>query len=245
MAASVDSLKLAEQELIKQYGTYGRRGYNCTRGGEGCLGLRLTPSQLRRLSESHVGFRHTDDARQKIATASRNRKHTAEARRKLSEFRQAYYAHMSVEERKERSKAIIAHSTSAEGRRRASDDLKARRFSDPRMDAMRGVKHSDAAKEKMRDARVKFFAKPENRQRNGGLRIDVVADIKALINSNSYTQCAIAKRYGVPQSMVSLIKLGQCWTNVPPSDLSAAVARYDDATYVPARVSEPMTNANR
>lgn len=53
-------LKILEQHYIKLYNSFGSGGYNLTMGGEGALGYKPTPENLKNLSESHKGFKHSE-----------------------------------------------------------------------------------------------------------------------------------------------------------------------------------------
>lgn len=73
-----------EKHLIKSRNTKAPNGYNRTDGGEGSIGLKFTPEQLARLSESHKGYRHTKEQKAKIALALTGKKKSPEHCKKMS-----------------------------------------------------------------------------------------------------------------------------------------------------------------
>ena len=56
---SASEAKEIEKELIKKYNTFGKNGYNTTKGGDGVLGFRFSEKSRKKMSESAKG--RTDD----------------------------------------------------------------------------------------------------------------------------------------------------------------------------------------
>lgn len=82
-----------EKSAIARFGTFGSNGYNSTAGGEGTLGFKMTPEQIRRMLESRgcrkgivsrpAGWHHSKEAREKIANAGKGRVFTDERKAKI------------------------------------------------------------------------------------------------------------------------------------------------------------------
>jgi group I intron endonuclease len=162
----VDLLKI-EQQLIRQYASMGRSGYNSTLGGKGCLGYRFTPKQLAKLSVAHIGQERTAETRSKIAVASRGRKHTQLARDKI---KRATLERFANEEYREANAARLrALPSDAMWRERQLEAFK-KQMSDPLMlakwkGAHQGHKHTEEAKAKMRAKALGRKMSPETREK--------------------------------------------------------------------------------
>jgi group I intron endonuclease len=98
---SKDELDEMEFHYIKQYGSFGRNGYNLTFGGEGISGFVFSAEARKKLSESHKGRKMTDEAKRKmmanrpskvgignpmygIQSPMKGKNHTEETRNKIS-----------------------------------------------------------------------------------------------------------------------------------------------------------------
>lgn len=77
-ARSWSELQELEKTLILQYGTYGKRGYNATPGGEG-----PTLVTLRKMREAQTGKRLTDEHKKRLSIARTGRKLSAEHLEKI------------------------------------------------------------------------------------------------------------------------------------------------------------------
>lgn len=65
-------LDAAEIKYIKQYNSY-LRGYNSTKGGDGTVGLVLSPEHKKKISDSMQGIKHTDECLKKLSEAHKKR----------------------------------------------------------------------------------------------------------------------------------------------------------------------------
>jgi len=89
-------LKVMEPKFIDEYGTFGKYGYNSTKGGEGNLGLVMSDEAKAKISKANKG----KPCPEHVKEISRNRKHTEEEKRKRSESQKASY----TEERRQKMK---------------------------------------------------------------------------------------------------------------------------------------------
>lgn len=133
-----DSLYLAEQEAIKQYGTKSPNGYNLTDGGKGVYGLPASKERKRKISEANKGRKLSIEARLKISQANRGRDFSvqvaamAEANRGKSldnerkeNLRSIWVGRRHTEEAKHKmSYSASNRVASAETRRRISEGVK-------------------------------------------------------------------------------------------------------------------------
>lgn len=62
----------AEKKHIKQYDSY-LKGYNSTKGGDGTVGLVLSPEHKKKISDSMKGIKHTDECRRKLSEANKRK----------------------------------------------------------------------------------------------------------------------------------------------------------------------------
>lgn len=237
-AKSYKNLQKAERAAIAHWGTYAPSGYNCTLGGQGSLGFKFTPEQLKRLSESHMGQPRSEETRRKIAIASTGRKHSKKTLQLMARLSKERLDN-NPSHRKAFIEGMLAYAKSPENRARAAKMAREH----PAIIAGRnqtGRRRSESSKAKMSVARSAFFAKSEHRQRKGGIPVEYVADIKALLLTRNYTQTALGKRYGVPQSLVWFIKEGKCWADVAPAPIAEAEARFADTSWEPTRIQESL-----
>ena len=79
------TLKEMEPHFIIEYQsnikTY---GYNMTKGGEGSVGVKLSPETRQKMANAHKGHKVSEETRQKISKAKIGRKHTMETKLKMS-----------------------------------------------------------------------------------------------------------------------------------------------------------------
>lgn len=80
-----NTAKQKEKELIKLYQTNDRRlGYNCTAGGDGCCGRKLTDEQIENMRQKLTGRKHTDEWKQMMSEIMTGREFTEEWKSKIS-----------------------------------------------------------------------------------------------------------------------------------------------------------------
>ena len=88
-----DEAKSLENKYIEKYRTFvgfsDCNGYNCTLGGEGCVGYVPNEETKRKLSELNKGKHHTEETKRKISESSKGKNkgkhHTEETKRKIGE----------------------------------------------------------------------------------------------------------------------------------------------------------------
>lgn len=69
---NTDSLKEREKFWIRQYGTFGKNGYNMTEGGDGCFGYKHTKQSKEKMSEQRKGRKLTPEWKENIKIAINN-----------------------------------------------------------------------------------------------------------------------------------------------------------------------------
>lgn len=218
-----DDLKKAEQLVIRERGTMGKGGYNCTLGGDGVR-----------------SFRHTPETKRRIAATSRGRLHSDDAKMALSKIRKQFFEDPNY--KTECNSRLLKWVTSDVGRRKISERMKEEYNNDkfkPFRDSNIGKKRTKETRTLQSLKRHKFYENggPERKQRKNGITVEMAADIKALAALDVYSQSAIGRRYGVRQSLVWSIKNGKVWKDVEAADATEALSRYLDASWQPMRVA--------
>lgn len=84
---AIEDLNRLEIYYIGLYDSY-RNGYNCTIGGEGVTGIRLTKEQLDKVVRANKGKTLSEEHRRRIGEASKKWQNTLEGRDKMSKIRQ-------------------------------------------------------------------------------------------------------------------------------------------------------------
>lgn len=77
------TLKVLEEKYIKLYDTY-TNGYNCTLGGEGTLGLKLTPERIQFLKDINTGRKQSSEQIEKRVTKTRGMVRSVEQKQRYS-----------------------------------------------------------------------------------------------------------------------------------------------------------------
>ena len=87
----LDELNWCEMFYISYFNTFGPRGYNTTKGGDGCLGYRHTDEAKKAISNGLTGIKRSSETCKRISvsktgrvTANIGRRMTEEQKRKLS-----------------------------------------------------------------------------------------------------------------------------------------------------------------
>lgn len=83
---AVQDLNRLEIYYIGLYDSY-KNGYNCTLGGEGVVGVKLTEAQREKLRLKNLGKTMSAESRKKIGDASRYWQNTPEGKAKMSALR--------------------------------------------------------------------------------------------------------------------------------------------------------------
>lgn len=83
---AVEDLNRLEIYYIGLYDSY-RNGYNCTIGGDGVTGVKLTREQIAKISIANKGKKLTEEHKRKIGDKSRAWQSTEEGRTKMSKIR--------------------------------------------------------------------------------------------------------------------------------------------------------------
>ena len=73
-----------EKYYIKLYDTFGKNGYNLTKGGEGSIGREISDETRKRLSSRATGRKLSDETKALISKSSKNKIFTQDTRDKLS-----------------------------------------------------------------------------------------------------------------------------------------------------------------
>lgn len=83
---TVDDRLLDRAEIfwIAELGTYGRGGFNETRGGDGCRGYAFTPEDRARMAAVHVGKKDSVETRRKKSEALKGLSRSVETRLRQS-----------------------------------------------------------------------------------------------------------------------------------------------------------------
>jgi group I intron endonuclease len=122
-----------EKAAIKRFDTFGPNGYNSTAGGEGTLGFKMKPEQIRRAIESRgcrkgiaprpAGWHHSEESREKIASAGKGRIFTEERKAKIGASKMG-------------NKYCLGIACSNEKREKIAAAQKGRKFSDEHKENM-------------------------------------------------------------------------------------------------------------
>ena len=115
--------KWLENYLICYYWTFvgfkDCKGYNCTLGGEGTVGLKQSEEHKRKISEKLKGKHPSEEQKRKISEKLKGKHPSEETRRKQSEAQKG--KHISEETRRKQSEARKGIKFSDEHRRRISE----------------------------------------------------------------------------------------------------------------------------
>lgn len=80
-----DVAKQKEKELIKSYQTNNKNlGYNCTDGGDGSCGRKLSDEQIEKIRQKLIGKKHTDEWKREMSEIMTGREFTEEWKNKIS-----------------------------------------------------------------------------------------------------------------------------------------------------------------
>ena len=142
---SADRLNAAERRWVKKLGTLVPGGYNLTEGGEGSWGFKHRPSTCRKMSASALKVWKDESHRTLMSDVHTGFKVTNETRAKISD-------------------TLMGHPVTEEMRTAQSLQNKITLANDPiRLARIKGglhcVPHTDAAKEKMRQAALNMWAR--------------------------------------------------------------------------------------
>lgn len=83
---AIEDLNRLEIYYIGLYDSY-RNGYNCTIGGEGVTGVKLTEEQIDKVRKANKGKRLSEEQKRKIGEVSRKWQNTIEGKIKMSNAR--------------------------------------------------------------------------------------------------------------------------------------------------------------
>ena len=83
---ALEDLNRLEIYYIGLYDSY-RNGYNCTIGGDGVTGVKLTKEQIDRVRRANKGKKLSEEQKRKIGESSRKWQNTIEGRMKMSNAR--------------------------------------------------------------------------------------------------------------------------------------------------------------
>lgn len=132
---SWQSLCEIEQKLILQYATYGTKGYNLTKGGEGSQGRPISEKLKKYLKDRTF----SQETREKLRSSKIGFKHTLESRAKISAVQKG---------RKQSKSSIEKRSAALRGRKRSIE------FCVHMKTARVGYKHSAEVRDKMSSMQV-------------------------------------------------------------------------------------------
>ena len=83
---AIEDLNRLETYYIGLYDSY-RNGYNCTIGGEGVTGVKLTEEQIAKVIEANKGKHLSEETKRKIRESSKKWQNTVEGKLKMSNIR--------------------------------------------------------------------------------------------------------------------------------------------------------------
>jgi group I intron endonuclease len=125
-----ETLCQLEKEAISRFGTFGPNGYNSTLGGEGTLGFKMNPDQIRKAVEARgcrkgitsrpAGWHHSKESREKIANAGKGRIFSEERKAKIGASKLGNKNCLGVSCSEEKREKIAA---SQRGRRLSPDHV--------------------------------------------------------------------------------------------------------------------------
>jgi len=133
-----------EKYLIAFYETTNPlKGYNLTKGGDGCVGFKMSEQSKQKISKANKGRKMSDEQKVKLSEVLKGRVQSEETRRKISESNKGRVQseetrhkisearnNLSEETRKKLSKALKGHKASEETKKKLSDMRKGRVLSD-------------------------------------------------------------------------------------------------------------------
>ncbi|WP_419692248.1 NUMOD3 domain-containing DNA-binding protein [Burkholderia gladioli] len=171
---SFEDLKVLEQQLIEQYGTFGRGGYNLTRGGDGVLGITFSDEVRARFSRDRKGRVWTEAQKSALRAIKATqqhpmlgKRHSAEAIAKIKKNRSNTSGERNHFYGKTHTPEAIEKIRENNRTRRLTAEQLARRSGEN--SARFGVRHTDETKrrmsEKQRGENNPNFGKPWSEER--------------------------------------------------------------------------------
>lgn len=82
----INGIEILEKEFIKKYDSY-TNGYNCSEGGEGLPGYKLSDETKQKLSNLFKGRKISDEQKEQIRKTLTGRKHSDSTKKKISEIK--------------------------------------------------------------------------------------------------------------------------------------------------------------
>lgn len=90
---SLKEAQTCERAQIAKLGTYAPDGYNVTIGGEGAIGMKMTPEQIEKIRKANLGRKHSEETKMKMRLASRKGKHLTEEHKRNIAIANTGYKH--------------------------------------------------------------------------------------------------------------------------------------------------------
>ena len=129
--------KLDEREIywIKEHDSF-KNGYNCSSGGGGIRGYKLSDESKIKMSNSRKGRIFSHETREKISIANKGKKRTSLMNNKQSEIKKGKRLNLSDKQRRERSDSMKGRNNPFYGKKH-SEETK-RKISRSKMGKKRG-----------------------------------------------------------------------------------------------------------
>lgn len=192
--------ELNEKEIywISLFNSYGKQGYNQTRGGEGASGYKHSDESRKKMSKDRIGRTHSEDSKKMMSMSQKGRVHSKETKMKIGKSRKGSKHPLA----KLNEESVLEIKELIKNRMSLTEIAKIFNVNGTIVVKIKNGETWKHVGEDVSDIQCRKLTEED------------VKEIKNLLKKGQLSQKKISEKYGVSKTHISQIKRGIMWDNV-------------------------------